>query len=269
MATKTVTITHPASAAGFKTWAPSNSSDALAVADTWRPAHSDWSGGGAPAAPGASRLVTASGWFSLKGLNHPNEDRLAVTTAAGAELALIVDGHDGSRCADHVTQTLPAALASPTPDGLRAAVLATERGWLDFVAKQLRRPTATVQGLGSGACVTAAALSPDGRLAVGNLGDARALLRAADGRLRVLTEDHRVCNEAERRRIEAVGGWIRNGRVVGVLEVSGRGGWVGGRGAARASTRAESTHNPRRAFSTPLTPTPPDLCYAAAHAHHR
>lgn len=220
MATSVITMATPAAAAGSKVIVPAATAVGDVDVDTWRP-------GARPApatawrpAGGGARLATASGWFSLKGLNHPNEDRLAVTTAAGAELALIVDGHDGSRCADHVTHTLPLALSAPTADGLRAAVLATERGWVEFVAKQLRRPTATVQGLGSGACLTAAALSPDGRLAVGNLGDARALLRSADGRLRVLTEDHRVCNEAERRRIERAGGWIRNGRVVGVLEVS-------------------------------------------------
>jgi serine/threonine protein phosphatase PrpC len=69
----------------------------------------------------------------------------------------------------------------------------------------------------SGACLTAVAIL-GGVISVANVGDAKCVLRRADGTVEVLTEDHRCCNEQERRRILALGGIIRNNRVQGVLE---------------------------------------------------
>lgn len=56
-------------------------------------------------------------------------------------------------------------------------------------------------------------------LQVGNVGDSR-VVACINGKCQPLTEDHKPCNEEERRRIEACGGRVENNRVDGSLAVS-------------------------------------------------
>ena len=71
-----------------------------------------------------------------------------------------------------------------------------------------------------GSTVTGVVL--EGRsMQVVNLGDSRtAVLCAATGQLLCLTEDHSPTRADERRRIEAAGGFVANGRVGGTLAMS-------------------------------------------------
>ena len=171
------------------------------------------------AAQCTSEFRILHGSYSIKGLHHPNEDRVKVATVAGgSELALVIDGHDGSRCADFVQSYFPPLISEATPAALSQAFADTEAAWFEFVRKQLVRPHGSVVGLTSGACVTSVLLSPRGDVIAANIGDARAIVRRRDGRIETLTEDHRCCNPAEVERIQRAGGWIKNNRVVGVLE---------------------------------------------------
>lgn len=56
-------------------------------------------------------------------------------------------------------------------------------------------------------------------LYVGNVGDSRAVA-CWNGRVDVLSEDHKPCNELESKRIYAAGGWLEAGRVNGNLALS-------------------------------------------------
>ena len=57
------------------------------------------------------------------------------------------------------------------------------------------------------------------RVAVGNLGDCRAVVSRA-GAARALSADHKPTLEVEKNRIEAAGGWIGSKRINGVIAVS-------------------------------------------------
>ena len=57
--------------------------------------------------------------------------------------------------------------------------------------------------------------------ALGNVGDCRAAYRRVDGDFTVLTEDHRGKTLSEARRVRKCGGYLREGRVFGVLEQRG------------------------------------------------
>lgn len=52
------------------------------------------------------------------------------------------------------------------------------------------------------------------------VGDCRAVVQHADGSLQVMSGDHRSSGRAERARMLAAGGFVRQGRAYGVLEPS-------------------------------------------------
>lgn len=167
---------------------------------------------------------------------HPNEDRVLLIKDLGeacgypleaTALVAMCDGHGGARCAEYLSRQFPrdlmaragTHLASSDP-GLGAARLSnlstalslgfqeTEERWMALARR--RRDS-------SGACFTAI-LIRGRRVAVANVGDCRAVYRERDGTLTELTTDHRCSLQTERTRIRAAGGFIRENRVLGILE---------------------------------------------------
>lgn len=173
-----------------------------------------------------SALRVSHGQATLKGRFHANEDRVSVTalpqTPAGC-LVLLCDGHDGVACATFVQARFPRDVVSGTGDAGAALIDAfaqVEGAWTAHVRSARAHGGARVGGgISSGACVTAV-LVRGAHITAANVGDARAILRRADGSIAVLTEDHRCSNPGERERLLRLGGpgAIRNGRAVGVLE---------------------------------------------------
>lgn len=173
-------------------------------------------------------------------------------------LVLLCDGHDGSACANfiqaqfvsHLKRALlaqgvakdqhmqgsgaPATTPSSTasspakgrhynwPAALREAFLSVEASWTEQVhalrARAPYHPSGHAgAGVTSGACLTAMVLAGS-EMYTANVGDAKVVVRRSDGSLQDCTEDHRCSNEVEKARILAAGGFIRNNRVLGVLE---------------------------------------------------
>lgn len=197
----------------------------------------------APSAAASSTLCFETGSSTLKGQFHANEDRLALypapprSSSAPEEeegkgegcLALMCDGHDGSLCAEFVSKhafvpAFQAALGRRPGRGLEGEALSLKEafagveGMWESTVERMKATSPGAAGLTSGACVTAALLRDDGQILSANVGDCRAVLRRSDGSIEVLTTDHRCSDPTEKERILRLGGFIRNNRVIGVLE---------------------------------------------------
>ena len=179
-------------------------------------------------APAGFRLprVTSA---TTKGRKHANEDVTLITDdlAPSRSFYAILDGHGGRECADWVAERLPALLrehlsgvreSAAVKEALKAAFAACDAELLAVCA---------ARDWSSGTCC--AGLLVDGsvsppRCYVANVGDSRAFcVVERDGGVRAavsLTKDHSPLDAKERRRIEAAGGRVVDGRVGGSLGVS-------------------------------------------------
>ena len=76
--------------------------------------------------------------------------------------------------------------------------------------------------MGTGCTAVSAIVTPD-RIYVGNSGDSRAIVGLREGssiKGLQLSEDHKPDNIEEKQRIEKAGGFVEEGRVKGVLNLS-------------------------------------------------
>jgi protein phosphatase PTC2/3 len=117
----------------------------------------------------------------------------------------VYDGHGGSGCADYLRETLHLNIINSKYFPLNP-VKAIKRGFLKTESKFLQMNTnpGVREYDKSGSCCLVS-LIVDTTLYVANLGDSRALLFEND-MMRELTEDHKPCNENERKRIVENGG---------------------------------------------------------------
>ncbi|XP_029922598.1 integrin-linked kinase-associated serine/threonine phosphatase 2C isoform X3 [Myripristis murdjan] len=143
----------------------------------------------------------------------------------------VFDGHGGARAsrfaAEHLHHTLAAKFPSGEPDNLdkllKKCLLDTFRQTDDdFLKKASSQKPAWKDG-STATCV----LVVDDVVYVANLGDSRAVLCRMEGggaeRRAVtlaLSKEHNPTIYEERMRIQRAGGTVRDGRVLGVLEVS-------------------------------------------------
>ncbi|XP_047449232.1 integrin-linked kinase-associated serine/threonine phosphatase 2C isoform X2 [Mugil cephalus] len=144
----------------------------------------------------------------------------------------VFDGHGGSRASRFAAEHLHHNLAKKFPSGdvenvdklIKKCLLDTFRQTdEDFLKKASSQKPAWKDG-STATCV----LVVDDTVYVANLGDSRALLcrteAAADGGRRpvtlALSKEHNPTIYEERMRIQRAGGTVRDGRVLGVLEVS-------------------------------------------------
>ncbi|XP_065816281.1 integrin-linked kinase-associated serine/threonine phosphatase 2C isoform X3 [Labrus bergylta] len=146
----------------------------------------------------------------------------------------VFDGHGGARASRFAAENLHANLAKKFPSGeketfdklMKKCLLDTFRQTdEDFLKKASSQKPAWKDG-STATCV----LVVDDTVYVANLGDSRAVLcraeaaAGADGEKRSLTlslsREHNPTIYEERMRIQRAGGTVRDGRVLGVLEVS-------------------------------------------------
>ncbi|KAG7224454.1 hypothetical protein INR49_015062, partial [Caranx melampygus] len=145
----------------------------------------------------------------------------------------VFDGHGGARASRYAAEHLHHNLAKKFPSGdtenvdklIRKCLLDTfKQTDEDFLRKASSQKPAWKDG-STATCV----LVVDDTVYVANLGDSRAVLcrmepAAADGQRRsvtlALSKEHNPTMYEERMRIQRAGGMVRDGRVLGVLEVS-------------------------------------------------
>lgn len=68
-------------------------------------------------------------------------------------------------------------------------------------------------------CTSCVAIIADGKIYCANSGDSRCVLNR-DGKAVDMSEDHKPDNIGEKKRIEAAGGFVEDGRVRGTLSLS-------------------------------------------------
>lgn len=144
----------------------------------------------------------------------------------------VFDGHGGARASRFAAENLHHILAKKFPRGdaenvdklIKRCLLDTfKQTDEDFLKKASSQKPAWKDG-STATCV----LVVDDMVYVANLGDSRAVLcrmeAAADGQRRsvtlALSKEHNPTIYEERMRIQRAGGTVRDGRVLGVLEVS-------------------------------------------------
>eukprot|EP00117_Sycon_ciliatum_P002379 scpid66576/ scgid2040/ Integrin-linked kinase-associated serine/threonine phosphatase 2C len=142
----------------------------------------------------------------------------------------VFDGHAGAKAAVYCAEHLHTHVASFFPKGESENPDAAIRKSLVEAFRQtdkafLQKATAVSPAWKDG-CTAVTTLLVNDTLHVANLGDSKALLCRADsscpGGVKVLplSKDHSPSQYDERQRIQKAGGAIRDGRILGVLEVS-------------------------------------------------
>ncbi len=145
------------------------------------------------------------------------EDAILVQGQLGGnvkrDLFAVFDGHGSDRVAIYCAERLGLVLVElldvakkPPLEALRAAFLALNAEVESFAVNM--------------GCTVVAALLQEGMIHVANCGDTRAVLCSAAGVAERLTVDHKPSLPDEIKRIEELGGFVRNGRVQGQLAVS-------------------------------------------------
>ena len=137
-------------------------------------------------------------------------------TSSLVSLFAVFDGHGGSQCsafcAQHLVETVSKALSDyeDCVEALRAAIFDLNK----------RAIKSTTDKSGSTACVVMIDHATRD-LWCCNVGDSRCLLINDNcSRVQQLSEDHHPEKPSERKRIESGGGWIKYGKVCGILSVS-------------------------------------------------
>ncbi|KAL4422071.1 hypothetical protein ABPG77_001539 [Micractinium sp. CCAP 211/92] len=183
--------------------------------------------------------VLRYGMSMEQGVRETMEDAVQVVPAGrcGFFFATVFDGHGGFAAAEYMQQNLyriftrvldqrdgKADLQAPVDCPTHLNPVLTESfkhadedllAWMDANAPEDERTSG---------CTATTCLVRKDLVVVANVGDSRAVLSRA-GRAIDLSTEHRVWGKsatvlAEIERIEAVGGWVDDGRVCGVLAVS-------------------------------------------------
>lgn len=144
------------------------------------------------------------------------EDAMLVQGKLGGnakrDLFAVFDGHGSDKvaiyCAEHLGEVLLKHLDSGKPplDALRASFLELAEKVSSFAINM--------------GCTAVAVLLEDGMVHCANCGDTRAVLCSAEGIAERLSLDHKPSLPDETKRIEDLGGFVKNGRVQGQLAVS-------------------------------------------------
>jgi len=141
----------------------------------------------------------------------------------------VFDGHGGARASQYSAQNLHLHLAKHLPSGdsptfdrdmKRSIIEGFKSLDEDFLKIASKKQPAWKDGT-----TTCCLLILDDALYIANLGDSQAILcryqKASKKHVSVkLCSEHNPSNYDERKRIEKAGGFVRDGRVLGVLEVS-------------------------------------------------
>jgi len=129
----------------------------------------------------------------------------------------VFDGHGGSAIAKYCGSELHKRFVQRPEYQKGDIVDALKQSILSLDIEMLSDPNVKDEIAGSTAII---AVLKDNFLYVGNVGDSRAVACWSGGRVDVLSEDHKPCNELESKRIYAAGGWLEANRVNGNLALS-------------------------------------------------
>lgn len=161
------------------------------------------------------------GTSSVQGRRPNQEDRFTVEDqlSPGCGFFAVYDGHGGNRaavfCADVMHQYVQNTKSYKAKDFIKALQQAFHEVELEFLSIAGR------EGLRDGTTAVVALLE-EKALTVAHVGDSRAVL-CREGSAIALTEDHKPELDPEKRRIEALGGFVSFfgcWRVMGILAMS-------------------------------------------------
>eukprot|EP00756_Hemistasia_phaeocysticola_P031316 Hpha_TRINITY_DN16345_c0_g3::TRINITY_DN16345_c0_g3_i1::g.59866::m.59866/K14803/PTC2_3; protein phosphatase PTC2/3 len=205
--------------------------------------------------PSGRRLAPGGDWefgFAMNpGTRNYMEDTCATDERAphGGVLLGVFDGHRGSAAADYAAMHMSRLFAErmlvngELGQALTEALLVAD---LELFANRRRVQTRNSPEMQAGTTATVCAALPCGRLAVGWVGDSRAIL-CEQGRAVPLTRDHRLSDSwpEERRRVENAGASTAFDRVEDELAVTralGDFSYKRGMGRGEPSMNAVSNH---------------------------
>uniref|UniRef100_A0A182KDD3 protein-serine/threonine phosphatase n=1 Tax=Anopheles christyi TaxID=43041 RepID=A0A182KDD3_9DIPT len=140
---------------------------------------------------------------------------LSLPDDPGTSFFAVYDGHGGAKVAEYAGKHLHKYITR-RPEYANDVSHALQQGFLDLDEAMLNNEALREQMSGSTAVVV---VIKDGRLYCANAGDSRAIA-CVDGRLDVLSFDHKPTNEKERERISSAGGYVEYNRVNGYLALS-------------------------------------------------
>uniref|UniRef100_A0A182QBY2 protein-serine/threonine phosphatase n=1 Tax=Anopheles farauti TaxID=69004 RepID=A0A182QBY2_9DIPT len=140
---------------------------------------------------------------------------LSLPDDPGTSFFAVYDGHGGAKVAEYAGKHLHKYITRRLEYG-KDVRHALQQGFLDLDEAMLNNEALREQMSGSTAV---AVLIKDNRLYCANAGDSRAIA-CIDGRLDVLSFDHKPTNETEKERICSAGGYVEYNRVNGYLALS-------------------------------------------------
>uniref|UniRef100_A0A182PLL4 protein-serine/threonine phosphatase n=1 Tax=Anopheles epiroticus TaxID=199890 RepID=A0A182PLL4_9DIPT len=140
---------------------------------------------------------------------------LSLPDDPGTSFFAVYDGHGGAKVAEYAGKHLHKYITR-RPEYGEDVAHALQQGFLDLDQAMLNNEALREQMSGSTAVVV---LIKGNRLYCANAGDSRAIA-CVDGKLDVLSFDHKPTNEKERERISSAGGYVEYNRVNGYLALS-------------------------------------------------
>lgn len=171
------------------------------------------------------------GFCTLQGTMHANEDRffiaedmrnIPIDSAMAFKTKMsyfsVFDGHGGQKCSDYLYQSLPAKISSNERFDEFGKAQSVLTDTFKEVEEDYFRVASATQDT-SGACALVC-IAEGLNLTVAHCGDCRAILRTGEKSVQVLTKDHRPQDPEEKARIKSAGGFIKGGRVQGILAPS-------------------------------------------------
>ncbi|EDV39636.1 uncharacterized protein Dana_GF24378 [Drosophila ananassae] len=141
---------------------------------------------------------------------------LSLPDDPGAAFFAVYDGHGGATVAQYAGKHLHKFVLRRPEYNDNDIEGALQQGFLDIDYEMLHKESWGDQMAGSTAVVV---LVKDNKLYCANAGDSRAIA-CVNGKLEILSLDHKPNNEAESKRIIEGGGWVEFNRVNGNLALS-------------------------------------------------
>lgn len=141
---------------------------------------------------------------------------LSLPDDPGTSFFAVYDGHGGSNIAQYAGKNLHKFITRRPEYVIDKVDVAMKKAFLDIDEAMLKDETLHDQMAGSTAV---AVLIKENNLYCANAGDSRAIA-CINGKVEVLSLDHKPNNESELKRIRAGGGWVEYNRVNGNLALS-------------------------------------------------
>ena len=138
---------------------------------------------------------------------------------ANAGFFAVYDGHGGSAVAEEVAKTFHKLLESEIRSKTTADYMECFQISYSKMDEGLTGAHSSNQGSTSVTCVVRKEGGVGWTLSIANAGDARAIL-CRNGYAVRLTQDHKPTEEKEQKRITDLGGFVKDGRVNGILGVA-------------------------------------------------